>query len=103
MRLGACVGLAALAVACGGSVSDSRRPRQARAPIAGGLDDVTHTGVLALALKNDPLALCSASLIAPNLVLTARHCVATAPVQVDCAQSRFAAPVAASDVIVAAD
>lgn len=37
-------------------------------------------------------SICSSSLIAPNLLLTARHCVAPVPEQVDCSSSKFGTP-----------
>jgi hypothetical protein len=57
----------------------------------GGETDREHVAVLAIALvTRREEALCSGSLIAPNLVLTARHCVAvTASEKVDCGQSTF--------------
>ncbi len=39
----------------------------------GGVDDTAHPAVV---LLTNPGGNCTASLIAPNLVLTARHCVA---------------------------
>jgi hypothetical protein len=42
--------------------------------------------------------LCTGTLIAPNLVLTARHCVAPAAELVDCATSLFEEPYTASSV-----
>jgi MYXO-CTERM domain-containing protein len=60
-------------------------------PIVGGQTDRQHDAVLAIALRTaQEAALCSGSLIAPNLVLTARHCVSVTDEQpVECGQSTF--------------
>ena len=47
-----------------------------RQPIAGGIVDESHQNVFLLAWhEGQAAALCTATLIAPNLLLTARHCV----------------------------
>jgi hypothetical protein len=93
--------LAATSIGCGSGVtitdegaSNSSAPAsvgQVSEPIVGGSTDSEHDAVLAIALvTRKEEALCSGSLIAPNLVLTARHCVAvTASEQVQCGTSTF--------------
>jgi hypothetical protein len=66
-----------------------------RAAISGGQPDSTDSNVFILVSHrgSDEVALCSASLIAPNLLLTARHCVAnTTTDAVTCGQTEASAP-----------
>ena len=75
------VGLVACASAGGSSGSGNGSAESERSltePIIGGHLDTTTKGVVALAFKahNQVAVFCSGSLLAPNLVLTARHCIA---------------------------
>ena len=66
--------------------------------ISGGAPDSTDSGVfLLVSHRGKGVALCSASLIAPNLLLTARHCVSDVTEEhVTCGQTMASAPYPAS-------
>jgi hypothetical protein len=83
---------------CGTALGDSDAVEFARraAALSGADADTTHSGVLALVtVTRQEIELCTGSLITPNLLLTARHCVSpTSADVVDCssAPASFAAP-----------
>ena len=69
----------ALATGCGGQPPEAESLATTTSPIYGGVEDNdTHANgaVVALTIGDGSMVtLCSGSLIAPNVVLTARHCV----------------------------
>lgn len=70
--------------------------------IRGGTVDETSTAVVGLVIQQGfSGGGCSGSLIAPNLVLTAQHCIAEVPGQfVQCGVTRFGAPFRPSSIFV---
>ncbi len=95
---------AAVAALCG-CAAPGEPLGSSRSAILGGTPDPSDTNVVGIVWQstNGGIAECSGSLLAPNLVLTAHHCVAdvlnkeNGP---DCATSLFAAPDAASNLFV---
>jgi hypothetical protein len=73
--------------------------------IADGVVDEAHDSIFRVITRKDGLnGLCSATLIAPNLVITARHCVSALPQErIICEEARFGESVAASDLLFSND
>ena len=69
--LALCLPLAACAV------DDSAAPRVTESSIQGGYFDDSDESVVALVAVSGGVSICSGTLISPNVVLTARHCVAS--------------------------
>jgi MYXO-CTERM domain-containing protein len=109
MKRSICVGSLAVAclASCGGPLP-SDRVGTTSSPIQGGTTDTTHlfaVGVVQLAQEQqNMIAFCSGVLLAPNLVATARHCVAQlTSTTIDCTSSTFGPLYPASDVVVTTD
>lgn len=81
------------AVGCGTASKSDEAARSTDQAVQGGTSDTTHTfevGVCGLGSPGNCQLLCTGTLIAPNLVVTARHCVSqTPPGSVDCATTAF--------------
>ncbi len=106
---GLCALAAACLASCGGS-DPARAPTAVESsPIQGGTDDATHTfsvGIMQTSqlAANSMVAFCTGVLLAPNLVATARHCVAElSSTTIDCSTSTFGAVWSTSYVFVTTD
>jgi hypothetical protein len=92
-----------------GAAGCSSAPAESVAPapqaIAGGELDTEHTDVFGLITQEgQEVGACSATLIAPNLLLTARHCVSMdVTKQVVCGQSELGETHPASDIFATND
>jgi Trypsin len=100
--------VAACAVSCSSGPAPTDRVTMTSSAIQGGTTDATHTfavGVVQLAQEaQNMVAFCSGVLLAPNLVATARHCVAElTSTTIDCTSSTFGALYPASQVLVTTD
>ena len=93
--------IVALGAGCSSSPPDAARREAVRASqsaIQGGSLDTEHpfaVGVCGTAgggVKGVCSLFCSGALIAPNVVVTARHCVTSSPEMIDCATAAFGAP-----------
>ncbi len=95
------------AMSTAGCAADSDPPAEAVVEhgdaIQGGYVDVDDRAVVGVAITNsegDVIRTCSGTLISPNLVLTAQHCIAQTSKYVVCETSIFGPPVPASRVYV---
>jgi S1-C subfamily serine protease len=104
MRILRALAVAAWVFGCGTSSSEGGLALGSlEAPIEDGEVDREHSAVLAVVTSSrSNLGLCSGSLIAPNLVLTAQHCVADTPDgdQVVCGESEFGGVHPAAEIVV---
>ncbi|MFO7178618.1 MAG: S1 family peptidase, partial [Pseudomonadota bacterium] len=89
---------------CTSGLEDEARAQHAER-IAGGEIDHEHRAVFGLVVRKEHIAICTATLIAPNLVLTARHCVSPTNGEeiVVCGDSPFGDPVDPGDLYVSND
>jgi trypsin len=108
-RIWNAVSSATLACACAGGCGGPSQPFEVAttlsSPIQGGTSDATHLFAVGVVLRaGRGAALCSGALLAPNLVATARHCVAQiSSANIDCATSTFGSVAAPSSVSVTTD
>jgi hypothetical protein len=89
------------ALGCSNAPGSSERVLSSQALLVGGSEDTTTRGVVALEIDTGAggrVVICSGTLIAPNLVLTARHCVTAlnSDSGVDCETTAFTRPYPAS-------
>jgi secreted trypsin-like serine protease len=86
-------------VGCGSPGSISEPTAYTQSAIQGGTLDTTHTFTVGIIQLTNQVALCSGVLLGPNLVATARHCVAqiSSP-EIDCATSSFGPVFPATDL-----
>jgi hypothetical protein len=96
---------AVLIAGCGSSGPASERTGLASSAIQAGATDTTHLfAVGVVQINSQTIEFCSGTLLAPNLVATARHCVAqiSSP-QIDCAHATFGSLVPESSLYVTTD
>ena len=102
-------GLLLLACACSGDMTLAESSiAQTQSEISGGVDDPNTRSVVGLAtFGGGGFGICSGSLISPNVVLTAFHCIAPLTNSfggsVDCNSTGFGNPYSASSVSVTTD
>src|SRR5580658_8790253 len=99
--------LALCAAACGSTHALDERTAMTTEAIQGGTADTTNQYPFAVAVieNGQQVGLCSGSLLAPNLVATARHCVTalSGPKDIDCATSTFGSDLPVGELLVTND
>ena len=93
------LGAAFAALSCASGDRNEQELGLVRAPISGGQPDSADSNVFLLVSQRGSVgvALCSASLIAPNLLLTARHCVSdVTDERVTCGKTQVSVPLPAN-------
>lgn len=88
-----------LSVGCSSPLPAAGELGSSSQAIQGGATTTDHPYAVGLSIGFQ--GICSGALIAPNLVLTARHCVANSPESINCATSRFGALTAGENGIYA--
>lgn len=97
------VTLGAFALACG-PAEEGASVAQITAAIEGGTPDLEHPAVFRVLLRDGGVnGLCTGSLLSPNLVLTARHCISPTVDQVRCGEAPFGEVFAADRLLLAND
>jgi MYXO-CTERM domain-containing protein len=93
------------AAACSSSSPSAPEPASSRAlQRVVGQDDQGDPAVVGIVIVSGmSFGMCSGTLIAPNLVLTARHCVSGTTPQIDCDSSTFGSPYSAGSFYVNTD
>ena len=91
--------VALLSVACSSPLPVSSDLATSSQAIQGGTTTTDHPYAVGLSIGFQ--GICSGALIAPNLVLTARHCVANSPESINCTTARFGALTAGENGIYA--
>lgn len=100
--------LLAASAACSGTEDlgekSSAPVGQTEQAIYGGTNTTKYPFVLGMISTSGPGGICTATLIAPNLALTARHCVSeTNSEYIDCQTSKFTTDASASELYVTVD
>ena len=110
MKRSVCVGALAVAsmASCSGPAPSTDLTETTSSPIQGGSTDTTHTfavGVVQLAqAQQNMVAFCTGVALTPNLVATARHCVAQlSSTTIDCTSSTFGPLYPADKVFITPD
>ncbi|MFP4599291.1 MAG: S1 family peptidase [Persicimonas sp.] len=100
------VALLSVAVVASGCVEEPHDPQELASleqSIKGGVEDTENSAVVGM-FSYDSGGMCSGTLIAPNLVLTAQHCISeVSSEQVICGQSEFGSTYSADRVFVTTD